>query len=214
MQSNGIIVILSKLLKKPHNYLIELFKLTMRQESNEFELELDNIPLINLRNEFSLYHQAFEKEDFTGQFIGKMRPIKTPYMTWYGMPEDLLTLILQKVTVGVESYLAGATYIELGKRGRLAENIMYIRDPFKLKGRGTVENYYHLLPALVDESISLKTKNTELYNKTRRFYKQIRNPLFHGSQVSKRNVEGMKNILRYLAEIYEWIDGWFMLEKH
>jgi hypothetical protein len=180
----------------------------MQQQSKTFDISLNNIPHINLRNEFVRYYSALNDEDFISQFKGEIQPIKTPYMTWYGMPDDLLTLIVQKVTVGLESYLPGAVFMELGKQGRLKENVLYVRDPFKLKGRGTVENYYHLLPSLINDNVSLKNSDLKLYNETKAFYKEIRNPIFHGSELQDQNIIGIKNIFEYLANVYKWIDSW------
>jgi len=180
----------------------------MREYSETFNIVLNNIPHVNLRNEFARYYNVLNEKSFIDQFGGEIKPIKTPYMIWYGMPNDLITLILQKVILGLESYLPGAVFFELGKVGRLKENIEKVRNPFCLKGRGTVENYYHLLPCLVREEISLKNTDISLFNKTKIFYKEIRNPIFHGCQIEDQNVLGLKKIFEYLAQIYGWIDSW------
>jgi hypothetical protein len=184
----------------------------MQERSETFGIVLNNIPLINLRNEFTRYYNALNEKDFTDQFKGEIKPVKTPYMMWFGMPDDLITLILQKVISGIESYLPGAVYSELGIRGRLKENIESIRNPFLLKGRGTVENYFHLLPGLISEEISLKKSDIALYKKTKAFYQEIRNPIFHGCQLEGQNIMGAKRVFEYLAEVYCWIDSWHKYE--
>lgn len=48
-----------------------------------------------------------------------------------------------------------------------------------------------------------------LWETTKTFYKEIRNPLFHGSQIAdSTNVESVLNAYEYKAEIYAWIDSW------
>lgn len=180
----------------------------MEKRSETFSLKLSNIPLINLRNEFTRYYKALTDEAFLSQFKGAIRPIDTPYMTWYGMPDDLITIILQRAILGIESYLPGAVFHELGIRGLLKNNIHLLRNPFQLGGRGTVENFYHELPMLVDKAYSLKSYNPQLFNKTVLFYKEVRNPVFHGHNLSDRDIGGLKRIFDYLSEIYTWIDSW------
>jgi len=180
----------------------------MQKHCKDFCVTLGNIPIINLRNEFACYYGLFNDEKFLSQFQKNIGPFETPYMTWNGMPDDLITLILRKIIVGLESYLPGAVYIELGFMGRLQDKLDIIRDPYKLKGEGTVDNYYHRLPSLVDEKCSLKIADTTLWAKTKIFYRDIRNPLFHGYNIERQNMEGVKNIFAHIASLYEWIDSW------
>lgn len=177
--------------------------------SNTFGLVLSNIPLMNLRTEFAYYYDSFVNDKFfLSQFTGRIKVIKTRYMIWVGMPDDLITIILQRVIGGLESYISGAVYIELGKRGKLKENIRLLKNPFELGRKGTVENLYHELPALVDIHFSLKKTDGELWKKTKAFYKEIRNPIFHGHNITTKNINALKNVFNYLAELYKWIDSW------
>jgi hypothetical protein len=73
--------------------------------SSTFGLEIDKIPLINLRSEFNTYYHLFEDSNFTAQFRPPYKPIESPYMSWYGMPWEFLTLILQRAVTGIESYV-------------------------------------------------------------------------------------------------------------
>lgn len=181
----------------------------MKTNSETFGLRLDNIPHINLRNEFAHYQALLQEKDFISKFRGAVEPIETPYMVWYGMPDDLLSIILQRVILGVESYLPGAVFMELGYRGKLdRETLEYLRNPFALRGWGVVENYYHKLPALIDERYSLQNCDPDLFSKTKAFYKEVRNPLFHGQQVSDNDIIGVKRVFMHLMSIYAWIDRW------
>lgn len=181
----------------------------MHKTADSFGLKLENIPLINLRNEFNNYHQLLQDKKFRAQFDGPVRPIKTPYLRWYKMPNDLLTLILQRAILGVEAYIPGAVLIEMGHRGLLNRNkLIFIRNPFKLGGRSTVDNYYHLLPGMLDEKCSLKVTNNSLWDQTKKFYTKIRNPIFHGYQVSNNDIDSVLRVFQHLAAIYDWIDVW------
>ena len=185
----------------------------MEIRSETFNLTLNNIPHINLRNEFARYYSALKDDDFVSQFEGEIKHIRTPYMVWYGMPDDLITLILQRVIMGLESYLPGAVYFELGYRGRLKENIKLIENPYKLGGNGTVDNYYHRLPKLVEEKFSLKIANAHLWSQTRAFYTEVRNPIFHGNHITNRNAKVLRQVFNYLEQIYIWIDSWHNYEQ-
>lgn len=187
----------------------------MQKKSVIFRVNLDNIPIINLRTEFVRYYHLFNDDDFLAQFKGHVQPIDTPYLTWYGMPETLITLIIQRIFVGVESYLPGAVYMELGFRHQLKDNIRFVKNPYLLGGKGTVDNFYHKLPSLVDKQFSLKKSNNILWGKTKCFYKDIRNPIFHGYEICgvRNSMQGVKNILNYILEIYKWIDCWHDFNK-
>lgn len=174
-----------------------------------FGLELSNIPLINLRNEFNIFYIELCNKDFRSQFSGLVKPIESRYLTWYGMPSDFLTLVLQRGILGVESYLSASVLAEAALRGILRkENASIFKNPFRLGGRSTADNYYNRLPAVVDRKISLKICNPGLWKTTIRFYSEIRNPLFHGNEIDRNNVEGVLCAYQFLADIYDWIDSW------
>lgn len=181
----------------------------MGDRKSLFGLTVSNIPLINLRSEFNLYYHLLCDDDFCKQFSGRVKVIQTPLMAWYGMPDDLLTLMLQRATLGIEAYLPGAVFIETGSRGLLnKENVKFINNPYLLKGSGTVDNYYHRLPSMLDQSCSLKVSNEPLWELTKRFYAEVRNPLFHGWKVSKGGARNIRSAYQYLADLYDWIDSW------
>jgi len=186
----------------------------MPNNKNLFNLEMSNIPLINLRNEFNSFYAELCSKDFRRQFAGPLKPIESQYLTWYGMPPDFLTLILQRGILGVESYLTASVFAEAALKGILTkENLSVFKNPFKLGGRSTADNYYNRLPAIVDRKISLKKCNQELWKTTVRFYSEIRNPLFHGSELNDSNVEGVLCAYQFLADIYDWIDSWHSPEN-
>jgi hypothetical protein len=184
------------------------------KHSESFQVELDNIPLINLRNEFNSYYALFQKVKFQAQFVGEIKPIETPYMTWFGTPEAFLTLLLQKAILGIEAYLPGAVFVEMGLTGKLnQESVRPVKNPWLLGGRTVTENYYHRLPALLKDDASLKQCNNTLWDKNTKFYSEIRNPLFHGHQLSRSDLKGFLGLLEHVASLYDWIDGWHSPEN-
>jgi hypothetical protein len=111
--------------------------------------------------------------------------------------------------MGLESYVIGATYFELGARGTLKDNLPYLRDPFSIPGdKGTAAKYYKLLPALAEESFSLPNSDEALWGEVKCFYKELRNPLFHGSQLDTQKQEDLVAVFELLASVYGWIDSW------
>lgn len=179
------------------------------KHSESFDVDLENIPLINLRSEYNQYHQLLRDEGFCAQFTDVVQPIKSPYMIWLAMPDDFLSLLIQRAVSGVESYLRGAVYIEAGMSGLLThENAKSIHNPWLFGGRTVTVNYYHKLPALLGESSSLKVGNQSLWEKNEHFYKEIRNPIFHGHHLHDANIEKFRELHDHVAGIYKWIDGW------
>src|SRR5438552_18947413 len=82
------------------------------------------------------------------------------------MPEDLLTLILQRTILGAESYIPAAVWLELGKTGRLTQELnKTIRNPSSIKTnrRGMAVRYYNLVPALLDPKHALETADPALW---------------------------------------------------
>jgi len=130
------------------------------------------------------------------------------------MPDDFLTLILQRAILGIEAYLSGAVYVECGYRGTITQELgAKIHNPFRLKGRKTVDNFYDKLPGLFDATASLKVANQKLWARNVDFYKYVRNPLFHGKQISNSSVPGIREAFDHLAQLYEWIDTWHSPEN-
>lgn len=131
-------------------------------------------------------------------------------MIWGGMPADFLTLIVQRAILGIEAYLPGAVYVQAGLRGKLTKELAQkLQNPFRFKhGAGTVKSFYDLLPSALDRKISLRVSHPGLRKRTARFYAEIRNPLFHGKQISSINPVPVRKAFDLLARLYEWIDEW------
>jgi hypothetical protein len=179
-----------------------------------FGLRFVNVPLINLRWEFRDHYHLVHEPSFESYFSGPIRPIDSPYLRWLGMPDDFLTLILQRAILGIEAYLSGAVYVECGYRGILTNELgAKIHNPFRLGGRKTIDKLYDKLPGLVDPTASLMVSNEGLWKRNAEFYSNVRNPLFHGKQISNSHVPGVREAFDHLAQLYEWIDTWHSPEK-
>ena len=160
-------------------------------KSEQFNVQLSKIPLVNLRLQFNKHYQLLKSEDFKVQCknYANGSGIKTPYLSWYRFPEELFTYFVQQAIIGLEAYVPGAVYFELGARDLLNEKTLpAIRNPSSL-GRSTANCYYNLLPALLSEQLQLRQCDQAIWINIKAFYKEIRNPLFHGFQFYNSNVE-------------------------
>ncbi len=173
-------------------------------------LPLSNIPHINLLQEFQLWDKWIHSEQ--RQFASSNRElIRTPLLIWGGMPEDLLTLILQRTVLGLDSYVSAAVWMKLGESGRLTPELNRLaRNPFEIRPRqkGTANCYYNALPALIDPTYALKEKNAALWKKVKEFYTTVRNKILHGYQISSSNPAVLYPFFDMLWEIYAWVNEW------
>ena len=128
------------------------------------DLQLTNIPSINLLHEFLLWNKEIRSQKFRQQFaVGHAQPIRTPLMIWAGDPSDLLTLILQRTILGLESYIWVAVWMKIGRSVGLTPDLnAKVKNPFSIKlagkQRGAAHRYYNVLPALIDPEYALEKK--------------------------------------------------------
>lgn len=183
-------------------------------DSGRVKPRLGNIPLWNLREEFHLFRQTLALENFRSALLSQKRPIATPILDWHGSPNDLLTLVVQRAVQGLEAYICGAVWAELGASGRLTPQLnQWVRNPFKIPGRGgTASQYYHRLPCLLSPDLSL-TRRMAVWCEVVVFYKNVRNPIFHGLQLQSRDLHEARECLELIQRIYDWIDSWHALER-
>jgi len=174
-----------------------------------FGLSFRNIPMINLRNEFWTTHTFVKSPDAEDCFKLPSHPIQTSLLIWGGMPDDFMTLILQRSILGVEAYLPGALFYASAALGVMSEELMAkIRNPSMFGSKLMVANVYHRMPSSVHEELSLKHLDQELYERNVTFYREIRNPIFHGKQSWNPGIEGLRAAFLHIAQLYEWIDYW------
>jgi hypothetical protein len=175
-----------------------------------FGLTVANVPIVNLRQEFQSYRRLLNDDAFRNQLEQhRTGVIYTDYGA-YATREALLTHVVQRCVMGLESYLPFAVLHEGGLRKVLTREVFAkARDPFSLGAKSTAANYFHRLPALVAPESSLREHDAALYQTTLRFYREIRNPLFHGHEIQNDNRgDATHLVIEYIASLYAWIDGW------
>lgn len=182
--------------------------------SSAFDMQLSNTPLLNLRMEFNASLSMVRTPGFADAFCPPMRAVSTRWMTWYGMPGPFLSLLVQRATLGLESYVPAMVFMLAGQRGMLSKEILdAIRTPARLGG-GTAEACFNKLPGLISDAFPLRIVNPALWERTRVFYREVRNPLFHGYEISGENgPRAVTNAIEHLALLYGWIDSWSDIEQ-
>jgi len=180
----------------------------LSRTSETFGLQLDRIPILNLRLEFNDYQWLVATPEFAKRVEAPSEPIHTPLFLWNTMPEGLLTLILQRAILGLEAYLPGTVYVQLGGKPGYEEHVMrYVANPARLC-RSIADAYFNRLPTLINPAHALRAANPELWLRTKRLYDEVRNPLFHGWQLAKTDVEGLRAVMAHIQQLYDWVDGW------
>ena len=173
---------------------------------------VSNVPLINVRTEFEQYLRLFSNAGFKHAVFGcRLRPVRIPSLTWNGLPNQLLTLMVQRTIVGLECYVAAAVEYELSKRGPLTpEVISSLNSPLSLDRRAAVA-LYDKLPGLLDASLKLSVRNAALFGGMKAFYRAVRNPIFQGGEigVSGEDYDHVASAFALMADVYDWIDSWY-----
>lgn len=175
-----------------------------------FKMSMQNIPIINLKKEFIQYHDFICSEEFKAAvFNSAVKPLQLPSMLWSGMPNDLFTLMTHRAIGGLEAYIVAAAEYELSKVGKADANRCGLDNPFSL-GSGAVKVRYDCVPGLVGEHIMLSRMDQDLYKKTEEFYKEIRNPIFHGNQLvcSYENYPVLMDVFEHMRLLYSWVNEW------
>lgn len=135
--------------------------------------------------------------------------IETSLWTWEGIPDEFLNLCLQRSILGVEAYLPGALVFTSAKLGVASNELSEkIHNPSKFASKSMVASIYHHMPAAVHNELSLRHVNQALYERTVAFYREVRNPIFHGKQLSNINIENLRIAFLHIAQLYKWIDSW------
>jgi hypothetical protein len=151
-------------------------------------------------------------ETFLQQLTNVREPVSLPLLIWRDLPVKVLTYMLQRSILGVESCVGAAVEYQIIARGLMTQQkAAQLNDLFKLPGkrRGTVETLYNKLPALVDPAVQLEIIQPDLWALTERFYKEVRNPLFHGYELNGPTAASVLDAMRLLERIYTWMDKWW-----
>ena len=175
-----------------------------------FEPPMGNIPLWNLREEFHYVREMLRGDDFVAALQRHERPVRTPVFDWHGSGADLLSSLVQRAVLGVESYTVGAAWIKLSELGRMtAELNEQVRNPFSIPtNSGTASAYYDKLPALIHPDLSVSKVDPEFWTDLKAFYRNVRNPLFHGSHFANDDVQNAIKSFWFIEELYAWLDQW------
>ena len=124
----------------------------------------------------------------------------------YGEPDSYFTMVLRTTIVGIECALQSSALEELLFTNRLTEEIRHaLRKP---STRSMVDSYYNKIPRYVSADAPLKVHNGPLWKKVEQFYREVRNPIFHGYQLRDVNAEALLGVFGMLDEIFRWIDSW------
>lgn len=176
-----------------------------------FAPPMSNIPLWSLREEFRLTCECAQSADFSIALKRNVRPIVTPILDWHGSEADLVSLLVQRSIMGVESYTIGAAWSTLINLGEMTQELNEkVRNPFSIRrGSGTASAYYHELPSLIHHDLSLFSVDPGFWIELKSFYKNVRNPLFHGSQFAGDYATNAAEPFRVVGEIYQWLDQWY-----
>ncbi len=182
-----------------------------------FDLKVATVPLLNARGEFGRMYRLLNSPDFRGQ-IEQWKfgdPIQADYIIWGGEPRIVLTWFLQRAIIGLEAYIPGAVFMAAVHYGRCTDEVQKaIRDPFSLNCESAANTFYNCLPATVEMNFRMKRSRASTWKQILIFYQQIRNPLFHGSQLDTeghKHVETLDAVLRafnLFIAVYKWLDWW------
>lgn len=186
---------------------------TTRFAGNAFDVNLSNVPIINLRNEFREFYRAAHSPHFLKQPDGRVRAVQTRYVVWLGMPMAAASIMICRSIIGLEAYVCFAVQTVGASSGRTNPALVAAcASPFSLGG-GAAKSHYDRLPAMLDQGLALSVSNPALWNRTLSFYREIRNPLFHGHEFNDISNERFASLYELLAELYEWIDSWFDIQS-
>jgi hypothetical protein len=181
----------------------------MEPERKLFGLAIANIPIINIQEEFRTHKALLADDEFRKKLLNMRNPVETPYLIWKGLPKDLLTHFLQRAILGVEACVSAAAEWEATARGLFTVDLAQkMEDPFRLGGRGTADALYNRLPTLLDQEYALERCDPRLWSTTKQFYREIRNPLFHGYQLYHPGAEQVSEAFALLDSIQAWIETW------
>lgn len=172
-------------------------------------IAVTKLPLLNQRQEYAHYKERLRDAEFRRMVDeGTLEEFACGKFVWAGVMEGV-SVLLQRVVLGVEAWIPSAVLLELACQGGLTREIVEkVNDPFSLKAGGTAATYFNGLPAQIDERHALNANDPELWELMRAFYRDIRNPLFHGSVISRIMSTDLDYIFCQFDRVYAWCDSW------
>lgn len=177
----------------------------MQIQVKEYEAELENIPIINIRMDFRTRHRGYSEAYQTARVGGfQVKPIDQ--FEW----DDQCNYHLRESVLGLECYTKAAVWDCLHRLGKWAEHGEAFKNP---PGRGSMyQKSYCARPALLTPEISLEQWSPWLWGSTKTFYKKVRNPMFHGHRLARVQPVTMVIALQTIENIYQWIDSWYDID--
>ena len=180
----------------------------MSADSPTFDVSFSNVPIVNLRWEFKDLYACVHTVGFLRDEEGRVRSLRTRYFLWLGMPDAGATVMVARAVLGLEAYLKFAAGTEGVMRGVSTPKLTKAcANPFSLS-RKTAHAHFNLLPALVSEELAMKNADARLWKATSAFYREIRNPIFHGREFNDIKHDTLGGLFDLLADVYDWMDSW------
>jgi hypothetical protein len=186
----------------------------LNSKAPPYGLTFQNIPSVNLRLEFDATLEFLNSDAAKSCMSGQHQKVRAPMFDWVGMPSDLFTLLLQRSILGVEAYLPSALGYTMAVLGNLDKSLFAkLKTPSTFGAKSMAANIYHRMPAAVHPELSLRHLDQELYEETVAFYREVRNPIFHGKEIAGASIEPIRQSVGLIGRIYTWIDYWHNPEK-
>lgn len=134
--------------------------------------------------------------------------LQREFTVTYADPESYFTNLFRTTIVAIECAIESSAVEEFLFSNRLTEQMRHsVRNPSSL-ARSLPDAYYNRLPHLVNVRAPLKSCNGKLWNTVQRFYQEIRNPIFHGHQLSDVKAESVRETFGMFDGIFVWLDSW------
>jgi hypothetical protein len=172
-----------------------------------FGLTVQNIPTMNLRFQYAHDREIVFAESLAER-LHAWKFGQGDVTVTYADPGSYFTTLLRTTIVGIECTLQNSTVEELLFSNRLTEELRHaIRHPNTL-ARSMADAHYNKIPYYANANAPLKSYDTGLWNMVQRFYREIRNPIFHGFQLADVKPEPLLSTFRMFDEIFKWIDSW------
>lgn len=173
-----------------------------------FGLTISNIPTMNLRSQYMHDRRLILDGDLNNDGLNAWRFEQCRITVAYADPESYFSTLLRTRIVGIECTIECSAWEELLFSNRLTEQLTHsLRNPTSI-ARPLPEAYYNRIPQLVNVNAQLKSYNGKLWNTVQQFYREIRNPLFHGHQLSEAKVKPLQDTFKMFDGIFKWIDSW------
>lgn len=172
------------------------------------ELKSSNIPIINLLGRFITRYNDFHRQEIIDYFDShKHKLLKDKKFYFFQFPNEFLSFILRDIILYFESYLKYNLWSTAHAKKR-KDVLALVKNP-SMADREVAKAAFHTIPSKVDSAFSLKVHKESLYEYMLRFYKDIRNPLFHGNQLNPGvDIHDFVKVLDVYKELYLWVAHW------